>query len=206
MTPLLRPGTQDAEIWHEVRADNCYRLPERMGGWAVLDVGAHIGLFALECLGRGAARVVCVEPWPANARLLLHNTAGWPVELVCAAVAAPGVATVTLSDQQFGADRTAMIREAREGMAAAGVPLDVLIGRLGGRVDLLKLDCEGGEFPGLLHATRLGRVDRVALEWHAPTGDPADLVVVLERAGFALEHGLRNGDYGTGLLFAARPR
>jgi tRNA (mo5U34)-methyltransferase len=38
------------------------RLPPRMDGWSVLDIGAWDGFFSFECERRGAGRVVAVDP------------------------------------------------------------------------------------------------------------------------------------------------
>ena len=38
------------------------RMPERLDGWSVLDIGAWDGFFSLEAERRGAARVVAVDP------------------------------------------------------------------------------------------------------------------------------------------------
>lgn len=50
----------------------------------VLDIGAHIGMFARACLQRGA-RVIAVEPAPANLEQLRQNAAG--ARIIGAAVA-----------------------------------------------------------------------------------------------------------------------
>ncbi len=75
--PGFRDNTQDVQIWNEIRILNTYRLPKRMDEMCVLDVGAHAGFFALECLKRGAELVVCVEPYRPNLDQLRMNLAPW---------------------------------------------------------------------------------------------------------------------------------
>lgn len=204
--PGYRDGTQDDQVWHEVHTTNCYRLPVRCDGWRVLDVGAHVGLFALECLKRGAERVVCVEPFRPNNDLLRANLAPWAesgrASIVDAAVAAPGVATVRVAgaaDPRYTAEPHVT---PDGGVEVPAVTLDALIDGLG-RVDLLKFDAEGAEWTALPPAELLSRVDRVALEWHTSwvPNRPPELAANLEAHGFTVE--IVPGG-ANGLLFAHR--
>ena len=63
----LRPGTNDAVIYHSVVTKNEYRLPPRLGGDSVvIDIGAHAGMFSHLALERGARTVYAFEPEPSN--------------------------------------------------------------------------------------------------------------------------------------------
>lgn len=92
-------------VYKETFDDHCY---ERYGvtvrdGDVVVDVGAHIGLFAMSLLERFAAlKVVCFEPVPATRECLLRNLAEFPhrdghrVTVIPAALgAAQGMATIS---------------------------------------------------------------------------------------------------------------
>ncbi|MDP9255653.1 MAG: FkbM family methyltransferase [Actinomycetota bacterium] len=50
------------------------------------------------------------------------------------------------------------------------VSLDTVVQRVGGRVDILKLDIEGAEHPVLARATLLDRVALVVGEYHPGAG------------------------------------
>jgi phthiocerol/phenolphthiocerol synthesis type-I polyketide synthase E len=53
----------------------------------ILDVGANIGLFTLECFSRGkVAQVLAFEPAPATLQCLEHNVQNVPVQIIRAAV------------------------------------------------------------------------------------------------------------------------
>lgn len=71
---MLRPGTSDESIWDEVVAKNCYKLADRLTGVRILDVGGHIGSFAVASMARGA-EVVSFEPDGESFRHLVSNTA-----------------------------------------------------------------------------------------------------------------------------------
>jgi hypothetical protein len=75
-------------------------------------------------------------------------------------------------------------------------------------VRLIKLDCEGGEYPGLLWASNLGRVDAICGEIHRSTPikrhvySTEDIVRRLEADGFQVTTE-QNGP-NTDLLWAER--
>jgi FkbM family methyltransferase len=126
--------------------ENEYRLPDRMGGWAVLDVGAQTGTFAHAAGVRGAAVIHCYEPDPASLAALLHNAAAARgvrvfAEAVCASggraspatSAVPGVGVLHASDPAGLAPAVTLataIERARRGRAveACGPAQDRLRG------------------------------------------------------------------------------
>ncbi|MFO0843735.1 MAG: FkbM family methyltransferase [Gemmataceae bacterium] len=220
----LRRRTLDGRIARQVVIANEYRLPDRFEeGAVVLDVGAHIGSFALAALRRGAAVVHCVEPDAENFALLAHNLSPYAdrVRLRHAAAWRSDVKAGRLSlrnplaARNTGAHQVVTV-EGEEGVEA--VAFDELIDRAapGGRVRLVKMDCEGAEWPILLTSRRLDRVDALCGEYHlgplpAAFGVPGQTfnVELLERVltdrGFAVRtEPLPPRPYPCGLFFAGR--
>ena len=68
------PGYIVTPGWAPMSA-SAYRLPERMDGLRVLDVGTWDGYWAFECLKRGAAEVLGIDDWsdPADERSVLDQ-------------------------------------------------------------------------------------------------------------------------------------
>jgi FkbM family methyltransferase len=151
----------------------------------IIDVGAHIGAFATVCHTRGSRSIFCYEPDESNYELLERNIGHLPgVHLARVAVwrsdmdgavsdlilsgpagdntgASSVVATGRMIDyatQTIG-ELAATARRVR----AVGLD-DILAGF--DRVNLLKLDCEGSEFPILLTSRQLHKVDRIVGEVH----------------------------------------
>jgi FkbM family methyltransferase len=160
---FLRAGTQDEEAYEEVVRQNQYRLPERFApGSVVLDVGAQIGCFARACFDRGAARVYCFEPERSNFDLLARNLSGKNAVLVNR--------PVWRSDRKekvslvHAGPRTAL-HFVRAGGEHEAEMLDDWL-RHAGEVRLLKLDCEGAEYPALWTSRELGRCRQIACELH----------------------------------------
>lgn len=180
----MRSGTWDNRLAEEAAVLNRYRLPDAFpDGAVVVDVGAHIGAFALASAERGA-RVLTFEPDPENFALLMDNTAQYRREGRIRAEAR----AVWRSDTDPGRLRYNPLRrwEGNWGLqTGAGtccievhradlievptVPLDRVLSEAGQAV-MLKLDCEFAEYPIVLTSRQLHRVGMVAGEWHEVPG------------------------------------
>ena len=72
----MRPHTIDRRIFRHVAIDNEYALPDRFRPEdTVLDIGGHVGSFALAASRRGAGMVHSFEPDADNFAILAHNLA-----------------------------------------------------------------------------------------------------------------------------------
>jgi FkbM family methyltransferase len=165
---VTRENTQDAHVIQEVIRENEYQLPDSFSPEdVILDVGAHIGCFAIACLLRWASRIDCFEPDPANYALLCRNLAKLKgkVRVANCAVWRSDVAEQVRMDDR--GKYTAMHRVSATGRQVKTLTLDSAIEAAHGRVRLLKLDCEGSEYPILYTSRLLDRVDEIVGEWHA---------------------------------------
>lgn len=153
----------DLLILKETLCDDVYRLAALDEETAlVVDVGAGFGDVAILAARRcPQARVLAFEPHPAAFALLQAN------------LRSNGITNVE-------AHRVAI------GPAPAGRRLDEFVG--GCQVDLLKLDCEGGELDAL-GTLALGSVRRVVAEYHLHLVPDEDrlLTELLAGNGFGVE-------------------
>lgn len=251
----FRPGTLDRAIFNGVVALNEYQLPEQFSpADIVLDIGAHIGAFAYAALTRGCQHVYAVEPDPTNFALatrhlqpflsdnhvtLLHG-AVWrsdpnndelrfdgyhPFPQSCAGMT--GILNTGCGSVLWGV-----------GEIVPKIAFDALLDQIteqgAKRVRLLKLDCEGAEWPILLTSQRLHLVEEICGEFHELAGGQHEinedrpynqplfqderfsrwtienLAAFLTEAGFAVNyrrHHRPNGaPEGLGLFFAKRSR
>jgi FkbM family methyltransferase len=155
----------------------------------VVDVGANVGT-ATAWLRRRypRARIVAIEPNPHAAERLRRNMGHDPgVEVVEAALSdRDGVAHFAEGAWTM---RGQVVDEG--GFEVQALTLQTLCERLDARIDMLKLDTEGGEWRVL--GESLVNVGAVAMEIHEPTPDgrapDAILVEVAEREGFELRAG-----------------
>ena len=219
----LRPDTIDRRLFRDVIVRNEYELPPCFGpDDVVLDIGAHTGAFALAALRRGAGAVHCWEANPDNFRLLQHNLRPYAgrVDLSPQAVWRSDRRDGHLSFHNPTPRNTGAggVCADGAGVRVPAVAFDDLIAAIvgdRGRVRLVKLDCEGSEWPILLTSRRLRQVDALCGEYHggdyakpfAVPGVPEFTPAVLERflagQGFRMRLRPRADDGRLGLFFAA---
>jgi FkbM family methyltransferase len=199
----LRPDAADFEMFQELLVRDVYRLG-RFGAplGTVVDLGAHVGLFALQAAAQ-AERVIGVEAAADNAAVaeqnIRRNGLSDRVQLHCAAITAGGQSSVTL----FRSRRTYGHSLKASYAARWGEPIHEEVPALGlaelfqqaqiDRCGLLKCDLEGAEYDVFQAAPPelLRRIERLVIEVHRLTPRLEDeraarLVSQLRDAGLAV--------------------
>jgi FkbM family methyltransferase len=199
MTITLRQEGFEQSTWNSVRGNNEYGMRPHMVGIVVIDVGAHSGSFALTCLERSADFVYAYEPEGVNYLLLVNNVSDYE-NVECHKAAVWRSDGVGQSPSYFHGVHTGagQCREAPGQPSVEWTSLDNIIARAHARFPaselLLKMDCEGSEYPILLTAKMLGKVDMFIGEFHPsyeqiaglPKFDKAALVKAWADAGKVL--------------------
>lgn len=176
----IRKNLWDARIVREIFVEQPYTqgvsLPPRP---VIVDVGGYIGdfsLFAAQCLN--ARRVLVYEPTEENFELLLKNIALNRMEdRITAVPRAVGPSkTLTLNVRKQEHEQINVSEFFYPDAEKRTLPCDTLsdvISALGpDRADLLKLDCEGGEY-GIVDGMTEKEADRfptLVLEYHKVEG------------------------------------
>ena len=199
----------DLDVVHELFVRDEYAAVALPAAPAViLDVGANIGLASVDFKLRWpGARIVAVEPDPRSFALLERNVAAWPdVAPVRAAVAdADGEAEFFTSDVSVvgGLQRT---QEGQRALRVRTLTLATLLrDHAIDRVDLLKLDVEGGEEAALADPAPLERVAAIVGEIHPGViGRSAEAFCAERLAGYDVQLGDRPRVEGEERLFSAR--
>jgi FkbM family methyltransferase len=249
----FRRGTLDRMIFNGVVVCNEYRLPARFAPTdIVIDVGAHIGSFAYAVVMRGGEHVYSIESDRANCACAREHLKPY-IERGHVQLMEGAVWRSDPNDDELRFDGYHAFPRSFAGMEGilntgggsvmwgggdpvAKIALDDLIGLAtdqgDSRVRLLKLDCEGAEWPALLTSRRLHLIDEIAGEFHEIGGPfleisedrPSraqvfhtdrvagftidELVRTLQEAGFQVTHHrhLRPDGAleGLGLFFAVR--
>jgi FkbM family methyltransferase len=183
----FRPGTLDRMIFNGVVVHNEYRLPVRFDPTdIVIDVGAHIGSFAYAVVVRGGEHVYGIEPDRANCARARENLRPY-IESGYVQLMEGAVWRSDANDDELRFDGYHPFPRSFAGMEGilntgngsvmwgvgdpvAKVALDDMIDRVTShgerRVRLLKLDCEGAEWPALLTSRRLHLIDEIVGEFH----------------------------------------
>ena len=180
-------------------------------GWTVIDVGAGLGDFTLFAARKArGGRVYAFEPFPESYALLrdnirlngIANVDPFPV-----AVNATGE-PLYLQTQTGVAVRHATRAEGGEGaQTVKGMALADILAKTG-RCDVLKMDCEGGEYDILLGsgADTLSLIQAIVMEYHdeVTPWSHHDLVRHLEACGFTTEATPNPVHPENGFLYAHR--
>ena len=212
---VLLHGDGDAPLFllFEIFANACYRrqLGELAPDGTIIDIGANIGAFTLDCAVRfPSARIDAYEPNPRAYRMLQANIAANRLESRVRAFPdavgrSCGVmnlwsegATITASAYPRPGDRASLTE------TCSTVDLPTALGRADGRAALVKLDAEGAE-ADILEGGRtvLRRIEQCIGEYHE---DRVPDVVprcrsVFEESGFVFTHA---SSRRCGPLFRAR--
>jgi FkbM family methyltransferase len=161
-------------------------------GERVVDVGANIGVYSLWAARRGA-HVTAYEPAPDTFPHLVANVSRVshivPVQAAVVGATAPTQSVTLFLHDERSTRNTVLGQEIGTGEPLGRhveVPAIGIADVLAEECDLLKVDCEGGEFDIFKAADDLSlrRVRRMVLEFHRVVGDPQELIDRLTSAGF----------------------
>lgn len=195
----LRHGSGDVAILNKIFARDpalsSYRPPAEVAtaldaaaAPRILDVGANIGLFGVYALGRWQdARITSFEPDPDNFRVLDLTVGANQREGSWDAV--PAAVSNAVGELSFapGDGAKSHLAPTGEDERTITVPAVDFFDQLGDRVDLVKMDIEGGEWQILADPRLVTAPIRVIrLEWHAllcPEEDARGAAIDLLQAG-----------------------
>lgn len=187
---------------------NAYGLGHKLADVrTIVDVGANFGFFSLAARARYPhATIHAYEPNPRVLPLLRANTAGLGVRVYARAVGAQDGTINLLDDGPSNQARAARWENAASTCPVPQASLETVLKEAGGRIDLLKLDCEGAEWEILKFADGWQSIRNVRLEYHLFGGETVeDAVRELGRVGFRIFRLQRDHDAG-GVIWAARTR
>ena len=171
----FRPGTLDRAIFDGVVVFNEYQLPDTFKpDDIVLDIGTHIGSFCLAAFLRGAGSIHGFEPdrqnyelavanlRPFAGRVCIHNKAVWRSDRRGDRLFFGGYADTNTAGGSVLFDTAGHQLEVEA--------FDDIVREVTGngkkRIRLVKIDCEGAEFPILLTSRTLHWIDAICGEYH----------------------------------------
>jgi FkbM family methyltransferase len=210
---ITTPNVPGARVpVYEIFAEDCYRLQTFLGPLLdrpiqVIDIGGHVGTFAcrLAQLHPGAT-IRTFEPSPTTARYLRRNVeqnglSGRITVFEQAMAAERGFAE--LDDNGGGSGLNGLVSAGHSaGVGTATrvqtVAFDEVVAEGGAPVDLLKIDCEGGEYDLVYGSSPASwaSVRRVVLEYHEVPGQSwPQLRAWFEEIGFEVVRHLPSTEF-----------
>jgi FkbM family methyltransferase len=150
----------------------------------IIDVGANVGFFSLAARDFYPSAIIhAYEPNPRILPLLRANTLNLEIQIQPEAVGDRN-GHVTMVDSGPSDQAKTRIADASD-QAIRQVTIETLIERIGGSVDLLKLDCEGAEWEILKPSRSWAVVRNIRMEYHLyERGSVAELRAILKDLGF----------------------
>jgi FkbM family methyltransferase len=190
-SPIFRPGTNDRYVWQSVAIGNEYFVSDHFGdGDVIVDIGLHIGSFSCLVLSRGAGHVYGYEPDHENytracdllscfgARITIEKVAVCRSDSPPAHLLFSGYKKFANGIMNTGGGD---VLSPVGGTPVMTIPFDNVIDRATQRgerrIRLLKLDCEGSEYPLLMTSKRLDYIDEIVGEFHVtgPNNDGQEI-------------------------------
>ncbi len=193
-------------LFNEIWMDKIYEL----GGYeiededTIIDIGGNIGAFAVFAASRANnVKIRSYEPFPENAEYLRKNIAASKlnnVTVVEKAVAGkPGTRSLHIDDSWV--KHSLSVNNGETGLSVGCTTLDEIIGEIK-HCDLLKIDCEGGEYEIFYQAdpASLKQIDKIICEYHdGPQGTGEELKNFFEANSFKTDM-FKSFDDATGLI------
>lgn len=205
---LCCPRGEESALNYELISifyEDCYGLRTLPDGIeTIVDVGGNIGLFSLASRSFfPKATIHTYEPNSEVQSFLTSHLKGMDIQVFPDAVGRlEGQVEIvkgkdslhtTTCDMGSGSVRQIAINE--------------VVRRIGGRVHLLKLDCEGAEWAIFDDEQFWDKVDNIVMEYHLfakENGSILDLLDLIKKKGFRVSHFHENQSLKWGMLHATR--
>jgi FkbM family methyltransferase len=162
----------------------------------IADIGANIGFFSMAA--RSYFPNATIHAYEPNPRVFPHvskNASAAGITLFPEAVGSvPGYVFMEDSGESNQA-RTSVTEES--GTQVPQITLETIVNRLGGSIDLAKIDCEGAEWEIFKSRSAWTKIKHVRMEYHLwGKHSYSELEVTLRRIGFEVHRHMPAGEWG----------
>ena len=206
----------DESVMREIFEYGEYKMAEyiiRDAKYPIVDVGAHIGLFAIYCRAiNDDVEVYCLEPEHNNVKKMTRNLQENDIENVFVSqmalsrssgdrklVLTPDFHNYHLATKDVSGERVVMVKT---------IDFASFCRRNGlSRISLVKMDIEGGEYEILENMTPddFAMIDNLVMEYHDGVEKKHSILEgILKKAGYIVESCPSKFEKGLGFIFARR--
>ena len=165
----VRGRTSDIRVFYEVFALRIYKIPEKEVA-TIIDIGANVGYASIYFAHfYPNARIIALEPEHSNYQMLLENTQNYKNILCIQAAIWPEETELTLQNPQASNWSFRFAEDTTSGLPIKSQTLSGLMKKFHlKRINLLKIDIEGGEEALFAYDTDWLRfVDCLQIEIHS---------------------------------------
>lgn len=164
---------------------------------AIADIGANVGFFSMAARSYFPnATIHAYEPNPRILPFATENASSARFQLYAEAVGAR-VGSVFIEDAG-DSNQARTVASGGSGCQIPQVSLATVVERLGGHVDLAKIDCEGAEWEMFTDSAPWRAISLVRMEYHLwGRHDFQEVRASFERVGFEIEYHVSSGEWGT---------
>jgi len=208
-------GDADESVFHEIFTERGYQDVDqeiKNAKSTILDIGAHIGVFSIYANALNpTVRIIAFEPEEKNYQLLKKNlktnNASNVIPRNIAIAATEGQKTLYISEDSHNHSLDENAKNIISSKKVQGTTLENIITKTG-KIDLIKMDCEGAEFEIIksLSPETFAKIDAFVIEYHEYSigNNPKDLKQILERNKFKVQLSQSKYDKRMGFIRAIR--
>lgn len=168
----FRTDTIDSYIFYKIIHDNEYKLQDDLSDKIIVDIGAHIGSFSIAALQRNAAYVYAYEAHPENYELAKENisnvSSNFSIENL-AVVGNNDENKVGYGDLSFNTGQHKITKNIIDDKFVNTIKFDHIIRKIisdNKKIDILKIDCEGSEYPIFYTSLCMYNINHIVGEYH----------------------------------------
>jgi FkbM family methyltransferase len=164
----------------------------------VLDIGSNVGFFAMSVRARFPAAVVhAYEPNPRTLPFLRRNAAECGISVFADAVGDQDGIVRVVENGDSNQTQCSVVTAVGEDSAIL-IPMTTAVNRLGGTVDLAKIDAEGAEWDMFRDIGAWRGIRQLRMEYHLwGRRTYGELTASLDSLDFDIEHHASSGEWGT---------
>ncbi len=180
----IRNDSFDERIYNEVYVNNGYNIRDDLSEYIVIDIGAHIGSFIKLVVENKAKFVEGYELFPESYEQCKQNTSNYEnVKIYNNAVwrSDINIENISISKSKLyslvngkhilntGGETLLSEINNKDIINVPAITLDNIIDKnlnQFNKIDLIKIDCEGSEYPIIYTSKKLNLVNNIVIEYH----------------------------------------
>lgn len=163
----FRENTIDSYIFHKIIHKNEYMLPQDLSNKIAIDIGSHIGSFSIACMLRNIEKVYAFEANKNSYEIAKYNIekTGNNGEISHLAVWPESNIELSFTEVEFNTGMS-KVEICNSENKVETISLDDILKDIDKEIDILKIDCEGAEYPILYKCKNLNKIKNIAGEYH----------------------------------------